>query len=130
MSAPETHGLHVITVTRVPDENNDDVELTVDHCSGTGCSVWNQCNDQCAGYQPSAKELEDGQHENHGASHQLIEGFWMTESGVCALTGTDSGSDGVHSVAEEAGLGTHHVSVDYWGDGIWEVSLAPEGAAA
>lgn len=131
---PDLHGLHIITVTRVPDEHNDDIELTVDHCSGNGCTVWNQCTVLCVGYQPTANEADDCRHENHGTVHNLIDGFWMTESTACALTGTDSGMDGVNSAAEAAGLGTHRVSVDYWGDGIWEVALVPgetkQGAAA
>ena len=120
-------GLHVITVTRVPDEHSDDVEFTVDHCPGDTCSVWWECTTPCAGHQPTEAETEDGWHENHGVRHQLIEGRWMTESQTCALTGTDSGNDGASSAAEKAGLGTHRLSIDYWGDGIWDVELvSPE----
>lgn len=127
----ELRGLHTITVTKVPDEHSDDVELTVDHCSGNACTVWNECTELCAGYTPTEDETDAGKHSNHGVEHQLIDGFWMTESKACALTGTDSGNDGVHEVAETAGLGTHQVVIDYWGDGIWDVSLhaANTGAA-
>lgn len=121
--ALELRGLHTITVTKVPDEHSDDVELTVDHCSGNACTVWNQCLEACSEYTPTEDETDAGKHSNHGVRHQLIEGFWMTESEACALTGTDSANDEVHSIAEEVGLGTHQVVVDYSGDGIWDVFL-------
>ena len=120
---------HTITVTAVPNDESDDLEFTIDHCPGGQCTVWWECR-ACAEYKPTEDEVDEGEYVRHGEEHQLIDGYWMTQSEQCALGATDSGADGARDVAEEAGLGTHQVRIDYWGDGHWDVSLPPASDTA
>ena len=115
---------HTITVTAVPNDENDDIEFTIDHCPGGQCAVWWECK-TCAEYIPTEDEIDEGEYARHGEDHQRIDGYWMTQSEQCALGSTDSGADGAREVADEAGLGTHEVSIDYSGDGHWDVFLVP-----
>lgn len=117
-----TTGNHRVTVTLVPNEESDDVEYTVDHCPGTVCTVWYECT-TCDSYKPTEDEEGDGEYTRHDTHHQLIDGLWMTDTSECAIVATDSGADGMHEIALEAGLGTHDVDVDSWGDGSWDVTL-------
>lgn len=113
---------HKVTVTLVPNDETDDVEYTVDHCPGTTCSVWYEC-DQCSEYEPTKDEDDAGEYDRHNRHHERIDGWWMTDTSECAIVASDSGADGMFEIALEAGLGTHDVDVDYWGDGAWDITL-------
>ena len=129
--------IHTITVTQIinddPDVADEDfcdeVKYTLDHCPGGNCIAWWECM-KCDkdGYRPADEEIEDGEYEAHGVLHQKIDGDWMTASKDCAVSVTDSGSDAMQDVAQEAGIGTHQVEVSYWGDGLWEADLMKAGA--
>lgn len=127
--------IHTITVTQtitedpnVPAEDwSDEVKYTIDHCPGDDCTVWWECR-KCDkdGHEPTEDEADEGEYEAHGELHRNIDGDWMTESKDCAASATDSGSDAMQDAAQNVGIGTHKVSVTYWGDGIWEVNPITE----
>ncbi|WP_394253678.1 hypothetical protein [Arthrobacter pityocampae] len=122
---------HKVTFTLVPNDENDDTEYTVDHCARRGgCSVWNECVTKCEGYTPTEDDEDDGEYTHHGKYHQLIEGRWMTDSGECALVASDGAHESMCEIAAQVGLGTCEVDVDYWGDGIWDVTLIKPKAVA
>ena len=124
--------IHAITVTQimndfpdVPEEEfADEVKYIIDRCPGGDCTVWWECQ-RCDkdGHEPTEDETDEGEYEAHGELHRNIDGDWMTESKACAASATDSGSDAMQDVAQEAGIGTHQVDVTYWGDGLWEARL-------
>lgn len=120
--------VHTVTVTKLDnmhieglaDEDYvDEVEYIIDHCPGGTCTVWWGCeNDGCRD-----RVDEDDEFFAHGEDHQRIDGVWMIQSKQCAARATDSGRDGMQEEAQAAGLGTHQLEVDYWGDGQWAVGL-------
>lgn len=107
--------------------------------AGMTCGYWEECgvesyeqqvvwNDKPHTYTahrcphtPTEDEKDEGEYFAHDEYHQLIDGDFMTFQG-CALTrGVDGSADDVHDIFRNHGTGPHSVSVDYWGDGIWEV---------
>lgn len=127
--------IHTVTVTAVPntdqdlpdDQYIDEVIFTSVCPPDENCSVWFECK-ECTDYDPTEQEIEDGEFTRHGTFHQNIEDDWMTDSGQCATTGSDSARDAMAEAAEDAGLGTHQIDLDYWGDGTWtaERVITPE----
>lgn len=119
------HESHTITVTRLPGEEDDDLEYSTT-CPPTGksCNVWWECGTCEKAKRPVTQDEEDdGEYTAHGVYHQQIDGYWMTESSQCGLT-TDSAQEECWDVAQLVGLGTHDVELDYYGDGQWNVHPA------
>lgn len=115
---------HQIVITKVADDESDDIEYAV-VCptpQPPDCHVWFECTECAKSDQKATEDEEDeGERTAHGVHHLLLDGDWMTESTGCAIKLTD-----VDLVDVLGGLpvGTHDVYVDYWGDGVWDVTLA------
>ena len=116
---------HTVTIKEIPDADNFEWEV---ECPGDSpaCNLWNECGPCEDGYTPTYEEDEAGEYDRHGHHHERIDGMWMTNSGDCALGSTDSGADGIHEIAADKGPGTYKVHIDYWGDGLWDVTLDKE----
>lgn len=114
--------VHTVTFTKVPNEEQDDLEYTIDSCPGGDCVVWWECK-ECHERKPSEIEDDEGEYTAHGERHQRIDDVWMTEGKGCAIATTDSGTEGMCEIAETAGLGTHQIDCSYWGDGHWDVDI-------
>jgi hypothetical protein len=118
--------IHTVTVTAMPntdqdlpeDQYIDSVQFTSECPEGGSCNVWWECK-ECADYNATEDEEDDGEYTRHGVLHRNIDGDWMTESDDCAATAADSASDAMQEAAEEAGLGVHQIELDYQGDGCW-----------
>ena len=123
---------HKITVTAVPnmdedlpdDQYIDEVTYTVECPGESYCKVWWECS-TCMkeDYSPTDDEVDEAEYTRHGVFHQELEGMWCTESQQCAAIHSDSCRDSVYEAAEDAGIGTHEVALDYQGDGYWDVEL-------
>lgn len=115
-------GTHQVVITQ-PDPECDDFEFSVT-CPGINCSLWMECKD-CA-HKPT--EDEDDEFTAHDVHHQRIDGHWMTDTGQCAASATESGADGLSDLAHQFGPSTQQFDVDYWGDGIWDIIHVPAEA--
>jgi len=113
---------HTVTITKAPDNEQDDLEFTIDSCGGGDCTLWRECAG-CKDRTPTHAEVDACEYTDHGERHLNIDGMWMTETGSCALAETDSGAQGMCEIAATAGTGTHQVDCGYWGDGHWDVTL-------
>jgi hypothetical protein len=118
--------IHTVTVTALPnmdqdlpdDQYIDAVQFTAECPDDGSCHVWWECK-ECRDYDPTEDEEDAGEYTRHGVLHQNIDGDWTTESETCAIVACDSASDCVQEEAEAAGLGVHHIDLDYEGDGYW-----------
>lgn len=120
--SPVIKPVHIVTLKGVPD--SDDMDQTTLHMGPhNGCGYWEQCMVCEKGeYSPSEEDSEEGEYDRHGEFHQHIDDNWMTFRG-CALEGyTDSANEQVQDLFWQRGDGTYLVDVDYWGDGIWDVT--------
>ncbi|BCW61864.1 hypothetical protein [Arthrobacter sp. StoSoilB22] len=123
---------HKITVTAVPnmdedlpdDQYIDEVKYTVECPGESSCQLWWECQ-QCIKdeYEPTEDQEDDGEYTRHGVFHRGIEGMWCTESKQCAAIHSDSCQESVYEAAEEAGIGTHQIELDYQGDEYWTVQI-------
>lgn len=130
---------HTVTVTALdntdvdglPDDQYVDGTVFAVECPASNdCSVWEECG-KCTEYEPTEDEDDDGEYTRHDLFHQRIDGYWMTDTGHCAATTTDSGQEAMEEAAREAGLGVHQIKIDYEGDGCWSAArvIPPEEAA-
>lgn len=118
--------VHTVTIKAVPDADDFEYEIT---CPEYGnCDLWYECVKACEDYEPTEEETDEGEYTAHGIHHSNIDGMWMTNTGSCALNSTDSGVDGLHDIATDRGPGTYKVDIDYWGDGLWDLTLIGDPA--
>lgn len=123
------NALHTLTVTKLADDESDDVEYTVT-CptpKPPTCDVWWECR-PCL-HKATEDEQDEGVYTAHGREHQDLDGMWMTRSESCALHVTDFGRESAGEAAVTLGIGVHQVDVDYWGDMIWDV-IIPKAATS
>lgn len=123
---------HTITVTAIPnmdedlpdDQYIDEVKYTVECPGESSCQLWWECT-KCRdeGFEPTEDQEDDGEYTRHGVFHRNIEGMWCTESKQCAAIHSESCQESVYEAAEDAGIGTHQIELDYQGDEYWTVQI-------
>ena len=115
---------HTLIVTKIADENDDDIEYTVDGPHDTSCQVWYACSTCANEPSPYTRAVDDPICDEpdwtfHDVEHRWIGDEWMTLSTECAGT-TDGAQDDLNFIANTRGIGSHPVDIDYWGDGCWQ----------
>lgn len=125
---------HTMIVTKLPDENDDDIIYSIEGPHDAACRVWYPCADDkpCVSEpSPFVRSVEDPicdveDWTFHGVEHRWIEESWMVLSVECASF-SDGAQDDLNFIALKRGIGSHPVDIDYWGDGIWQaLDLTPE----
>jgi hypothetical protein len=105
---------HTITITRLPDEHNDDADYEVAGACDNSCTVWRECEAK----HPRATEGEEssGKATWHGVEHMAILGI-----GWCVIDESDCGLNYAYGLGLEAAavteIGTYALDIDWDGDG-------------
>lgn len=119
---------HTVTITRLPDEQNDDYEFEFGGNHGGDCAVLMPCKRKaCQAMKPEYSD-ERGR---HGREHLFRDGDWLVESDQCALRYVFE-QVGTNETFEGLTLGTYPVRVE-WEDDWWlevQKSSTPEQPAA
>jgi len=103
---------HTITITRLPDEDNDDADYAIDGECTPACRVWRGCKRKaCQRMNPDYPPFDE--RNRHGVEHQRIDGEWMVETNDCGIQYADDVAMNADDVTE---LGTYELRVDWDGD--------------
>lgn len=143
---------HTMIVTRVPDDESDDVEYEIEGPHDSTCETWMPCEIQVtritvwAGWWPvpghprpsrarmgrsrsgrctheaTDDDEGEGEYTAHGELHKQIDDRWMVLTDDCAAIVSDAARSDLWQIAEDHGLGRHEVEIDYYGDGDWSAS--------
>jgi hypothetical protein len=111
---------HTITITRLPDDENDDTAYVIGGEHDSTCQVWRECD----GEHPDAEctpEERSGDMILHGIRHRLIDHMWCHWTDECAVDHcTELGLE-----ADEKGeLGTFVLDIE-WDDDFYGVIGGP-----
>lgn len=107
---------HTITITRLPDETQDDAEYVIGGSCDSKCTVWWECRRKaCSAMDP--EHAAGDERVRHGKVHRHIWGVgWCVES-------TDCGEQFAYDLSMQAdaapALGTYPLSIEWDGDG-WD----------
>lgn len=103
---------HTITITRLPDDENDDAEYAIDGPCDSDCRVWRECpRATCQRMSSEYPPFEE--RYRHGVEHKRIDGVWMVDMNECGLDHAYH----LNLAADEMGeLGTYALQVDWDGD--------------
>lgn len=107
---------HTITITRLPDETQDDAEYVVGGSCDSKCTIWWECRRKaCSAMDP--EHAAGDERVRHGKVHRHIWGVgWCVES-------TDCGEQFAYDLSMQAdaapALGTYPLSIEWDGDG-WD----------
>jgi hypothetical protein len=109
---------HTVTITRLPDDHNDDYESTFGGSHGNDCTVLLECKRKaCQAMNPDYGD----ERVRHGREHQHRDGIWLVESDLCALRYVFE-SRTEWETFEGIPLGTYPVRVE-WEDNEWWVEV-------
>lgn len=104
---------HTITITRLPDAEQDNVEYEVGGTCDQSCTVYRECEEK----HPASTddEISSGEATWHGVEHMdIYDQGWNVPSGECGVTFA-------HDLSLEAdqvqALGTYALDVEWDGDG-------------
>ena len=107
---------HTITITRLPDETQDDAEYVIGGSCDSKCTVWWECRRKaCSAMDP--EHAAGDERVRHGKVHRHIWGVgWCVES-------TDCGEQFAYDLSMQAdaapALGTYPLFIEWDGDG-WD----------
>ena len=119
---------HTVTITRLPDEQSDDVEYTIGGEHDAHCETYRECDKAWHRHPKNADIVGDEWGNDRVGEHRYIEGMWMThEPNGCGLN--YAFEEYTDDDLIEAGLGTHDVTVTWDGD-WWIMSLVSKAVAA
>lgn len=114
---------HTLTITKVPDEVDDDYEYTISGEHEDDCAVWFECDRMDCPTKSEDFDDPAGEGVWHGEDHIAFDDVWATKSTQCAI---DYRNDRMIEQLDGREVGTYDVEVGYWGDGEWYFNLTPE----
>src|SRR3546814_713254 len=111
---------HTVTITRLPDDHNDDYESTFGGTHGSDCEVYVRCKRKACQAMDPWHEAGD-ERKRHGRYHFYRDGEWLVESEDCALRFVFE-SVTEWETFEGIPLGTYPVRVE-WEDDRWWIEV-------